>query len=164
MSSTQHGGDAGSDASATEAAQGLHENPHGVTRLIINGFEFDAGKATTFDISRVVTKVEEEEIEWDRIFVPRLRLFHNSHLLLIQGMAPAQLFLASSLMLPDGKEITGPLLYIRGRATDAWVQPCCAYNLVLAKIIRCPMEKMRLEEVSLAIFQDESADYFAGYH
>lgn len=154
MSTSQHGGNAGPASANTPNPQRVYENPDRVTQLRINGFESSGAEASRVEISRSSLEIDRGEVEWERIYIPTLRLFSNGHLLFIQGMGPTQFFLASNLVLPTEEEVLGPLLYLRGQLPDVWVQPCLIKELVIAKLLRCP-SNMLLQELNLLLFNKE---------
>jgi hypothetical protein len=61
-------------------------------------------------------QIGEATVQWSALHVPRLRVSHPVHLMLIEGAAPAWLFMGAKVLgfgALEGMHIHGPLLLLR---------------------------------------------------
>ena len=109
--------------------------------LIVEGFEEPGGYCEELE-HEIITRmfIKNDTVNWRRFCIPKMYIAMPAHMLLLQGMPNAQLFLATSLEEPS-RFYKGPLLFIRGKLSEPWEVPAYFTELVLGQILKAPDDK-----------------------
>jgi len=133
--------------------EGVRKNSNRMT-LLTQGYPGPMGYVDKPKIQIVRRQtVGDKKLNWVRISMPKLYLSSTAHLLFLQGVAPVQFFLASSL---TGKRPQpGPLLFLRGTLSRPWEVPAYWENLVVGRLFQ-DIPKLNVLEVFKALSFYES--------
>lgn len=101
------------------------------------------------------TSLPKGYVNWVRIAIPHLELGHIAYMLFLQGMAPTQFFLSSSLRAKDAIH-SGPLLFLKGTLSAAWRPTPAFENLILGRLYDSGKDDLNVVEVFQALSHAEA--------
>lgn len=126
--------------SSTSWAEGIHEDPDGVT-VQIPAWTSPIGVARGVQTGFVRSlHTEQGTVTWSPMCVRELRLSRQAHLLLLQGYNLSQFFLASVFRVTPKVTIEPPMILLGVKYPDLWRAPFVLQNLRLGKIVTKPDE------------------------
>jgi len=157
MQEAQDAGGVDAGAAGVGEAEGVHAHTDRVS-LLVEGFGSAGGYMDVLQHEIVQrTQVKNVTVNWRRFQTPKLVLTHAVHMLLLQGMPPMQLFLASSLRRGEDMLFRGPMIFIRGELSAPWVVPVIFKDLVFAQVMKSPKdEHVTMLEVMGALHTHEA--------
>lgn len=129
MSSLPHAHQQDPGPAAEGGSEGVVVHPYEIESAALWAPGRTLGRAFNIKMSG---ELHETAFSWRAIHIKQVRWRHATHLLLLQGLSPYRLFLASSL---QGEYLRSELHLLSYRSDELWRVPYCFHDVVLGQVL-----------------------------